>query len=100
MRTSIHIPTELETAWEAARQEARRRSYEEAKNISIAEVLLAPYKPQTKGYTHIVRNKTNGIALSRHKSKEAAHKAAAKETTDMQPLEVIDYSETYWKDMK
>lgn len=46
MRTSIHIPTELEAAWETARQEARRRSYEEARNVSIAEVILAPFKPQ------------------------------------------------------
>ena len=51
-------------------------------------------------YTHIVRRKITGYPISRHKSKDAACANAVRRGTPADPLEVIYYSDIYWKEMR
>ena len=50
-----------------------------------------------KVYTHIVRSKITGKAISRHTSRELAQAAVARKTTGKNPLSVVEYSEKYWE---
>ena len=54
-----------------------------------------------KEYTHIVRSKIYGTAISRHSSLELAGKKMIKrgDKGGKDPVEIINYSDAYWKKM-
>lgn len=48
MNTSLYIPEEWKEAWKRARAESHKRSYDEGRNVPVAEILLENYKTEAK----------------------------------------------------
>ena len=51
-------------------------------------------------YTHMIVSKITGIVSSRHSSYELALKAFKKENSGRSPLEIRNYSEAVYKEMR
>jgi hypothetical protein len=51
-------------------------------------------------YLFMVRKKINGMAISRHATEAAALKKIRAENSGRDPIEIVEYSEKYWHEMR